>query len=102
MFQGGVSKNIGVIKAFEELTGEEIIVDENSHLMGALGVAILAKNSKKESIFDFNIENIKFETRGINCNRCSNNCEIISIYRNNKIIDAWGNRCERGAIKVRS
>lgn len=102
VFQGGVSKNIGVIKAFEELTGEEIIVDENSHLMGALGVAILAKNSKKESIFDFNIENIKFETRGINCNRCSNNCEIISIYRNNKIIDAWGNRCERGAIKVRS
>lgn len=38
VFQGGVSKNIGVKKAFEELTGEEIIVDKNSHLMGALGV----------------------------------------------------------------
>lgn len=102
VFQGGVSKNIGVVKAFEELTGEKIIVDENSHLMGALGVAILASYSKKETIFDFNIENIKFETRGLNCHRCSNNCEIITIYKNNKIIDAWGNRCEKGEIKVRN
>ena len=86
VFQGGVSKNVGVIKAFEDLTGEKIIVDENSHLMGALGVSILALNSKKETPFDFNIENINFETRGINCNRCANNCEIISVYRNNKII----------------
>ena len=70
--------------------------------MGSLGAAILALNSKKETKFDFNIENINFETRGINCKRCSNNCEIISIYRNNKIIDAWGNRCERGEIKVTS
>ena len=102
VFQGGVSKNVGVIKAFEDLTGEKVIVDENSHLMGALGVAILAKDSKKETNFDFDIENVSFETRGINCHRCSNNCEIISIYKNNKIIDAWGNRCERGEIKVRS
>ena len=102
VFQGGVSKNIGVIKAFEDLTSEKVIVDENSHLMGSLGAAILALNSKKETKFDFNIENINFETRGINCKRCSNNCEIISIYRNNKIIDAWGNRCERGEIKVTS
>lgn len=29
IFQGGVSKNIGVKKAFEDLLGEEIIVDEN-------------------------------------------------------------------------
>ena len=45
VFQGGVSKNVGVIKAFEEATGEKIIVDPNSHLMGALGVAILSKKA---------------------------------------------------------
>ena len=35
VFQGGVSKNIGVVKAFENACGEDIIVDPNSHLMGA-------------------------------------------------------------------
>ena len=102
VFQGGVSKNIGVIKAFEDITKQNIIVDKNSHLMGALGVAILAKESKDEREFNFDIENINFETKGLNCKRCANNCEIICVYKNNKIIDAWGNRCERGEIKVNS
>lgn len=98
VFQGGVSKNKGVVRFFEEATGEHITVDENSHLMGALGVAILAKKSKIESPFDFNIEDIKFETKGIDCKGCANNCEIICVYKDNKLIDSWGNKCERGAI----
>lgn len=102
VFQGGVSKNVGVVKAFSDLTGEEIIIPENSHLMGALGVAILAMKSKIEKEFDFNIENIKFETKGSYCHGCSNNCEIIKVCRNGKIIDAWGNRCDVGSIKVSS
>jgi len=102
VFQGGVSKNIGVIKAFEEATGEHVIVDANSHLMGALGVAILAKKSKIENDFSFDIEDINFETKGINCHGCSNNCEIICVSKNKKIIDAWGNRCEKGELKVRN
>jgi predicted CoA-substrate-specific enzyme activase len=100
VFQGGVSKNVGVIKAFEDLIGEKVIVDPNSHLMGALGVAILAKKSKKENEFSFDIEDVNFETKGINCHGCSNNCEIICVSRNKKIIDAWGNRCEKGEIRV--
>jgi len=102
VFQGGVSKNIGVIKAFEELTEKEIIVDKNSHLMGALGSAILAKDSKKEIKFSFDIEEIKFETKGLNCHGCANNCEIICVSKNNKLIDFWGNRCEKGQIKIKS
>lgn len=100
VFQGGVSKNIGVVKAFEDLTGNHILVDKNSHLMGALGVAILAKKSGKEKKFDFDIEDIVFETKGSYCKGCANNCEIIRVIRNNKIIDAWGNRCERGMVRI--
>ena len=96
VFQGGVSKNIGVVAAFEKLTNSKIIVGPNSHLMGALGVAILAKKSKKEKKFDFNIENVVFETKGINCNGCSNKCEIIQVIRDNELIDSWGNRCDVG------
>lgn len=102
VFQGGVSKNIGVVKAFENACGEDIIVDPNSHLMGALGVAILAKKSNIKKKFSFDIEDINFETKGINCRGCSNNCEIICVSKDKKIIDAWGNRCEKGEVKVQS
>lgn len=98
VFQGGVSKNAGVIKAFEEALGIPVSVDPNSHLIGALGVAILAKKSRREKVFTFDITAIEFTTSGIECNKCSNNCEIICIYRENELIDAWGNKCENGAV----
>lgn len=97
VFQGGVSKNIGVVKAFEKITNQKIITDENGHLMGALGVAILSKKEKEE-LFDFDVLNLNFETKGYECKRCPNNCEIIAIKKDKRIIDAWGNRCEKGAL----
>ena len=96
VFQGGVSKNIGVVKAFEKLTGQNIIVDNNSHLMGALGVAILARRSGIEKKFSFDVANIDFEVVGTYCYGCSNNCEIINIMHDGNLLDKWGYRCERG------
>lgn len=96
VFQGGVSKNIGVVKAFEEELGEKIIVDDFGHLMGAFGIAILARNSKKVNDFTFNISDVNFKTRGIECNKCPNNCEIVKVYKEDVLIDSWGNRCENG------
>lgn len=98
VFQGGVSKNIGVIKAFEQALELPITVDPNSHLTGALGVAILARKSKMEREFSFTITDIEFTTKGIECMKCSNQCEIICIYKEDEMIDAWGNKCENGAL----
>ena len=98
VFNGGVSKNMAVVKAFEEITGEKIIVNKNSHLMGAFGIAVMARESKKENVFDFNIDSYKLETKIANCGRCSNNCEIVAVYKNDELIDHWGNRCERGSL----
>ena len=98
VFNGGVSKNKAVIRAFEEITGEKIIVNKNSHLMGAYGIALMARDSKKEKVFDFNIDNLKLETKIVNCGRCSNNCEIVTVYKNDELIDHYGNRCERGSL----
>ena len=97
VFQGGVSKNIGVVKAFEKVVGETVYVDDNSHLMGALGVAILSKENS-EIEFSFDIEDISFETRGFECVGCANNCEIIKVMRNKEVIDFWGNRCPKGEL----
>ena len=99
IFQGGVSKNVGVQKAFSDILGEEVIAIENGHLMGALGIAILAKDSMEQD-FNFNVININFETRGIECEQCPNHCEIICIKKDSRLIDAWGNRCEKGLSKL--
>lgn len=95
IFQGGVSKNIGVVDAFEKILNEKIITDENGHLMGALGVAILSKK-EKEINFTFDIVDENFKTTSINCAGCPNNCEIIYVKKDGELLDFWGNRCERG------
>lgn len=93
VFQGGVSKNKGVVKYFEEVLQEEIIVDQNSHLMGAIGIAILAHKHASGKTYSFDIKDIAFETKGTECNRCSNHCELLRIYRNQKLVDSWGSKC---------
>lgn len=95
IFQGGVSKNKGVLKYFEEILGTKVIVDPNSHLMGALGIAILSKKNVSNKEYNLNIEDVKFVTKTIECKGCSNNCEIIRIYKDNKLVDNWGNRCDK-------
>lgn len=99
VFQGGVSKNEGVKKAFEDAIGCPVTVDPNGHLTGALGVAILAKKSGADNDFNFGVADIDFSTRGVECGRCANNCEIICIYRGEALIDSWGNKCEKGAVR---
>ena len=95
VFQGGVSKNKGVIKYFKEVLKQDIIVDDNSHLMGAIGIAILASKDSSNKVYDLNIKDISFVTKSSECMGCSNNCEILRIFKNNKLIDAWGNRCNK-------
>ena len=95
IFQGGVSKNAGVLKYFKEILKEDIIVDQNSHLMGALGIAIMAHKYETGESYDLEIKNISFETKGFECKNCSNNCEILNIIKNDEVIDIWGSKCGR-------
>lgn len=98
VFNGGVSKNKAVVKAFEEIVGQRIYVDKNSHLMGAFGIAIMARESKHENVFNFDIDSLNLETKIAVCGRCSNNCEIVQVYKNNELLDFWGNHCEKGSV----
>ena len=103
VFQGGVSKNVGVVKAFEDALGMNVLVDPDGHLMGAYGAALLAADSPTSQWkpFDFNIDNIEFRTREVICQKCANHCEIVCVYRDDTLIDAWGNRCEKGEVRVK-
>ena len=95
VFQGGVSKNIGVLKYFKEILNEDVIVDKDGHLMGALGIAILSRQNKTDKIYDLKVNDIKFETKGYECGKCPNNCEILKIYKNNELIETIGSLCGR-------
>ncbi|MCD8017661.1 MAG: acyl-CoA dehydratase activase [Oscillospiraceae bacterium] len=101
VFQGGVSKNAGVVRTFEKELGLSVTVDENGHLMGAYGAAILAAGSGEEREFSFETADMDFTTKEINCRKCPNSCEIICVSRGGQLIDAWGNRCEKGDVRAR-
>ncbi len=102
VFQGGVSKNSGVVRAFEEQLGCEVRVDPDGHLMGAFGAALLAVDApvseRRPFTFD-DVDDFEFKTREVVCGHCANHCEIVCVYRDDELIDSWGNRCDRGAIK---
>lgn len=101
VFQGGVSKNIGVVKAFEHITHHEIIVDPLGHLMGAIGVAILARKQKQQQSFDFLIKDVDFRTVGVECGGCPNDCEVVCVLRQERFLDGWGNRCPAGLVNAK-
>lgn len=114
VFQGGVSKNAGVVRSFEEELGMPVIVDPDGHLMGAFGVALLAADDAcrrspdapapsgpfASGCLDFSaVDAFEFTTREIECGKCANHCEIICVHRDGALIDSWGNRCERGEVR---
>jgi predicted CoA-substrate-specific enzyme activase len=102
VFQGGVSKNIGVVRAFADATGHDIHVDDDGHLMGALGVALVARDSGLESSFSFDVRDVGFDTLGEECGGCPNDCEVVMVLREGEYLDGWGNRCSRGIERVRT
>jgi predicted CoA-substrate-specific enzyme activase len=101
VFQGGVSKNVGVVKAFADVTGEEILVDEDGHLMGCVGAALLARECGERREFDFSIREFDFITRGVECGGCANDCEVVTLSRADEFLDGWGHRCDKGIERAK-
>ena len=96
IFQGGVSKNQGVVAAFERELGTPVLVAPEGHLMGAVGAAILAARvPRKAPPFRFDMADYAFETQTHTCSHCLNHCEVVRFYRQDTLLDYWGNRCEK-------
>jgi predicted CoA-substrate-specific enzyme activase len=103
VFQGGVAANKGVLQAFQEELGLEIIVPEYYHVMGAIGAAILAKEEIKRvqswSGFDFKVADIDFKTRFFECSGCPNYCEVTEVLKAGVVVDRFGSRCGRWGVE---
>ena len=96
IFQGGVSKNQGVVAAFEKELGCEVCVDTDGHLMGAVGAAILGADAANQAaVFSFDLADKAYETQAKPCEGCLNRCEVVYFYRDGEVLDYWGNRCDK-------
>ena len=102
--QGGTFYNNAVLRAFEQITGREVVRPDIAGIMGAFGAAIIAKNKyvpsvKSKFVKPHELEKFSFDTSMERCGLCTNNC-LLTI---NKFSDGRyfvsGNRCERGAEK---
>jgi predicted CoA-substrate-specific enzyme activase len=97
LFQGGVSENPGIRRAFETILGFPVIVPRYNTVMGALGAAILAAEAEIErSRFrGFGVSDCVIQSSGFTCTGCSNNCEIVKITQDGKALAYNGGRCEK-------
>lgn len=96
-FQGGVAANVGIKIAFEKALGVEVIVPKYFDVMGAIGVAMLAreqvKKTKTTCFKGFDASEFKYKAGSFECKGCSNLCEVIEIFHDDQVIARWGDRC---------
>ena len=99
VFQGGVAANVGIKTAFEKALGMPVIIPEYSNIMGAIGAAQLAKEKtaggNDTSFKGFAVTGLPYRTGSFDCNGCSNVCEIVEIFEEEKVIGRWGSRCAK-------
>jgi predicted CoA-substrate-specific enzyme activase len=97
VFQGGVSENLGMRKAFEETLGEKIIVPPHNTVVGAFGVALLVKENspQKTNFLGFEVSDKNIKCTSFQCEGCPNHCEVIEARVDGKIVARWNDRCRK-------
>ncbi len=100
--QGGTFKNKAVLRALEILSGKEVWTTDAPELMGAYGSALyaIAQKSidKTESSFSpeetlATLADIRTDT--VQCQGCTNNCQVVRFRFPNGNVSFAGNKCER-------
>ena len=105
--QGGTFMSDATLRAFELLTGREVIRPDIAGTMGAYGAALLARDRAGAAgtsglLSREEIDNLKVKHTNAHCGRCSNNCLLtINSFGNGRRF-ITGNRCEKGSGKPRS
>ena len=107
--QGGTFYNDAVLRAFELIVGKEVIRPDIAGLMGAYGVALLAKEQYQSNLdMEYystilkatELDKLEVKVRHTRCNGCENHCQLtINTFANGKKFIS-GNRCEKGAGNI--
>jgi predicted CoA-substrate-specific enzyme activase len=96
-FQGGTAYNDAVAAAFTHVLGKKIIVPPHNGVIGAIGMALLARDKVKAlgaptRFRGFDLRQVDYRRREFVCKGCSNFCDMQEI----QVEGArtyWGDKC---------
>ena len=95
-FQGGTAYNNAVAAAFGNILNKKIIVPPHNGVIGAYGVALLAKEAvtteKQTGFRGYEVKNIQYNIKEFTCKACTNTCNIQEFnVEGSKTY--WGDKC---------
>ncbi len=105
VFQGGVAANKGIIHAFETQVNHEIIIPKYFNVMGAIGMALMAKHQVEQTgeftkFKGFDFIDLEFTPKSFECSGCSNACEVIKVLVDGQVKAMWGDKCGKWSSSV--
>lgn len=105
--QGGAFYNEAVLRAFEKISGREVVRPSIAGLMGAYGAALIALENYEIGevtalLSSDELSQFTAEKEFTHCGLCENNCMLtVTLFSDGRKF-ITGNRCERGArIKIK-
>lgn len=103
--QGGTFLNDAVLRAFELLTGREVVRPDVAGLMGCFGAALSARatyDGVPSGLMSLGeLSRFSLTTETATCKLCQNHCQLTITTFNDGQRHVSGNRCERGATQER-
>lgn len=96
-FQGGTAYNDAVAAAFSQVLGKRIIVPPHNGVIGAIGMALIARDVMKErtqpsKFRGYDLNKVDYSTREFVCHACSNYCDMKE-FRIEGEKTYWGDKC---------
>jgi predicted CoA-substrate-specific enzyme activase len=96
-FQGGTAYNDAVAAAFSQILGKQIIVPPHNGVIGAIGMALIARDRMKDAgqpsrFRGYDLSRVNFTTREFVCQACSNFCDMKEFNIEGQRT-YWGDKC---------
>jgi predicted CoA-substrate-specific enzyme activase len=96
-FQGGTAYNDAVAAAFAEILGKRITVPPYNGVMGAIGMALIARQwwlstGQKSQFRGYDLSRLEMSSRDFVCKACSNLCDIKEFTIEGQK-SYWGDKC---------
>ncbi len=96
-FQGGTAYNDAVAAAFSQILGKRIIVPPHNGVIGAIGMALIARDRRKSTgkpsrFRGYDLSRVNFTTREFVCQACSNFCDMKEFNIEGQRT-FWGDKC---------
>ena len=103
--QGGTFLNDAVLRAFELLTGAQVVRPDLAGLMGAYGAALTAAardvDAGRSTVLNpTELDQFEMTSELDTCRLCQNHCQLTVSTFSDGVHHVSGNRCERGAGAV--